>query len=444
MMLSLHFFRGDVARAQQRKLTSLLMVVGLGLISTSCFHWIFADKSDPTVWGISGNDGQVMLKLSGQKITGEFLDPSGRALAGIEAGAITDGSDVTCVSGTDPGNGYEMGIYCDSASRFQPWFLWEGEGLTAGPEQVASGVAPGRFSDNRVRFNLQRVSGFDRMEQVRSAQVGSHLDRLAGLVFKISNNSNRFSQRDFSVTSKTGEPLESIATRANRNQVLVHFIDRTGTVVDAWFYQVSQSSARLKSSLVRNLKSALRALGVAVNDGDRVDVIAVNGLFNHHPDILQVARTAEALPDLRPRISGEDRLARGESLRGRISIQIHNDGTADAVGTTFSDSGYVVDLVLSTDSELPVRLAPGGSTYRDDGLIINGRANRTDTIPPGRFGTVGGSAFIPQDTPPGRYCLGVVVDPARKLAELRESNNTTCHWITVTAPSPFVFDRHAP
>ena len=54
-----------------------------------------------------------------------------------------------------------------------------------------------------------------------------------------------------------------------------------------------------------------------------------------------------------------------------------NAGRGVAPGNTDGQVGYVVDLVLSSDSEVPDGLAPESAGFREDALLRNGRTSAT-------------------------------------------------------------------
>ena len=145
----------------------------------------------------------------------------------------------------------------------------------------------------------------------------------------------------------------------------------------------------------------------------------------------------DSLPDLRVEISGPARVRPGDDVEALTRIVASNHGEAPAAGTLDPDTaGYMVDLVLSRDSILPVRWAAPSPTFVEDMLLTGGRISRTERLAPGESRVVSeGAATLAPDTPPGRYCLGAVIDPGTRVAETDENNNTACHWIEVEAPA---------
>jgi hypothetical protein len=147
------------------------------------------------------------------------------------------------------------------------------------------------------------------------------------------------------------------------------------------------------------------------------------------------------LPDLTVAVSGPSRAIAGADVN--LTVTVRNAGAGVALGTDAAPAGhhYFVDLVLSTDCDMPVRIAiwPGyaGKTADDfveDMLMRGGRDAIHENIPPGGSHTYSHPVYIPKNTPPGIYCIGAVVDPARAVPELREFNNTGCFRLTIAPP----------
>lgn len=151
-----------------------------------------------------------------------------------------------------------------------------------------------------------------------------------------------------------------------------------------------------------------------------------------------------ALPDLVVSLQGPDRAIPGTEIP--LTVTVSNKGARDAPGSAESANAYYVDLILSADADLPVKLAVqpayAGLTVEDfveDMLLVGGRISNTRTVRHGESTRYTLTTRIPRKAPPGVYCLGAVVDPADRIAELDEDNNTACHRIAVGAtPMPGV------
>lgn len=160
---------------------------------------------------------------------------------------------------------------------------------------------------------------------------------------------------------------------------------------------------------------------------------------------------AWAAPDLTVELHGRsDRLGGQTYTVGEpimITFDVLNLGDATAPGTNSAGSaGYMVDVIISTDSSAPVRFAVYSETFVEDALLRGGRMSRTDDVAPGaRVSFTGPTAMLgsppspydyysfplPRGMTPGDYHVCVLVDPGARIAEANERNNTTCMGITL-------------
>lgn len=143
----------------------------------------------------------------------------------------------------------------------------------------------------------------------------------------------------------------------------------------------------------------------------------------------------------------------GTDLAGLLKLKIGNLGNASAPGTVNPDGsvkdppqGYMIDLVLSADTDVPEGFAvpadEGGTSFKEDALLVGGRVSRTPDVPAGAnvilpadpplSSGVGG--VIPLQTPPGLYYLCARIDPGDAVQEADEGNNLTCLQITLGNP----------
>lgn len=120
----------------------------------------------------------------------------------------------------------------------------------------------------------------------------------------------------------------------------------------------------------------------------------------------------------------------GEELKERVKLKLYNDGIIAA-------KDFFVELVLSSDAEIPMKPGVYGDNYSEDMLLKDGRL-KVDKLEPGEPITLtfGGMLTIPPDAPPGRYYLGAVLDPENKLEELEEENNRLARFISISHPAP--------
>lgn len=154
----------------------------------------------------------------------------------------------------------------------------------------------------------------------------------------------------------------------------------------------------------------------------------VGMLARRGPDLVAVAPT------------GPDRALAGTAVG--LTFGVQNAGRAAADGTQDGPAGgYMVDVVLSTDSTIPfdpaVQPATVGGTRNDfveDMLIEGGRFSVTPTLAPGAGKNWTFNAYIPRNTAPGVYTLAIVADPYHQIAETTTGNNIAVLRITIGAP----------
>ncbi|MBD3293615.1 MAG: hypothetical protein GF393_11880 [Armatimonadia bacterium] len=155
----------------------------------------------------------------------------------------------------------------------------------------------------------------------------------------------------------------------------------------------------------------------------------------------QLSATLLKLPDLTIRMSGPDQAVAGEEIS--LKIQVDNKGAAPAAGTqgTPPNTGYMVDLVLSQDSHIPMEMATqpvyqgyGEDDFVEDMLMLGGRISNTQSVAAGGTRMYSAKVPIPLNTEPGVYCLAGVVDPGKRVLEWNEGNNIFCLQIRVAGP----------
>jgi len=135
------------------------------------------------------------------------------------------------------------------------------------------------------------------------------------------------------------------------------------------------------------------------------------------------------MPDLEVSIKCPHQAYPGQELRKSIKVTVKNKGTATA-------KNFSVDLVLSSDTIIPVKYAIYSPNFHEDVLLKGGREYVKSLAPGAKINLIlYGTNKIPSDTPPGNYYLGVVVDSGNKVKELRENNNTAICRMSI-APFP--------
>ena len=126
-------------------------------------------------------------------------------------------------------------------------------------------------------------------------------------------------------------------------------------------------------------------------------------------------------------LRGRDAVFAGEDISKRIKVYAMNNGSAAAAGTTGTLSpanGFMIDVMLSKDKLSPASFATYSPNYSDDVLLLGGRISNTVDLGAGNSGGYATGATIPADTPSGTYYLSLRIDPANKVAESDEDDNT--------------------
>lgn len=154
----------------------------------------------------------------------------------------------------------------------------------------------------------------------------------------------------------------------------------------------------------------------------------------------------QGVPDLKVALFGPANAMPGDTIGDQIDldVEVRNvgdglaRGTLDAAGNP-QGGGYVIDLVLSTDTVVPEGFATPSATFQEDALLVGGRISRTPDVPALSFlllspdppiaSDIGG--IIPSDTPAGDYFLCARIDPGNAVAEQDEGNNVFCLGISI-------------
>lgn len=130
-------------------------------------------------------------------------------------------------------------------------------------------------------------------------------------------------------------------------------------------------------------------------------------------------------------------VVRGE--RFEVSVEVINRGEHVHGTQNAGRNGYMVDLVLSVDGDVPVRFARFSPNFRDDVLLRGGRISNTNDLDRGdRQRFEGYRVEVPQDTPLAEYLICAIVDPGDRFSERVETNNVSCEAITVLDEPPYV------
>lgn len=142
-------------------------------------------------------------------------------------------------------------------------------------------------------------------------------------------------------------------------------------------------------------------------------------------------------PDLVTHLGAPPSASSGTDIGASVKLVASNIGTATAPGTSGTldpANGYMIDLVLSTDTIVPPGFAVYSAHFSEDVLLQGGRRSNTIDLAAGANHLYPIGAGIPADTPSGNYQLCARIDPANKVAESNEANNVTCVPIKITHP----------
>ncbi len=113
----------------------------------------------------------------------------------------------------------------------------------------------------------------------------------------------------------------------------------------------------------------------------------------------------------------------------RVIVIARNNGQSIApgtIGTRDPDNGLMIDVVLSSDREMPTEPAIFSPNFAEDVMVRGGRISQTVDLPLNAAKNYSITAEIPADTPPGVYFLCARIDPFNKVAESIEANNVAC------------------
>jgi hypothetical protein len=143
-------------------------------------------------------------------------------------------------------------------------------------------------------------------------------------------------------------------------------------------------------------------------------------------------------PDLIVRVSSQEREVKSGGILSHVRVKVENIGKYKAVGTQSNSSrGYWVDIVLTTGNPI-VEPAVYSENYKKGCMLKGGRISNTPDLGPGESHTFELKKYLqlPSNTPAGYYCLGAVVDPAKRIGESNENNNTHCFRLKIEKATP--------
>lgn len=112
-------------------------------------------------------------------------------------------------------------------------------------------------------------------------------------------------------------------------------------------------------------------------------------------------------------------LMAGEAIAADVKIVAYNGGNARA-------DIFWVDIVLSSDTVVPVQSATPSDVFKEDQLLMGGRERGLSISPLGSSQiniSPGARITIPKQIAPGNYYLAVVFDSDTDVSERNEANN---------------------
>jgi hypothetical protein len=168
----------------------------------------------------------------------------------------------------------------------------------------------------------------------------------------------------------------------------------------------------------------------AVKTGLNVEVSYIDKSSGAKTLLKSAAITFQEVTDLTVSLKNPFKAEPGEAISQNVSVTIENKGTAPA-------KNFDVQLVLSTDTDIPTAPAVFSESFKED-TLLEGARETIALLNPGdkKEFTFKGSLKIPADAPPGRYYLGVVADAGDKIKELDEKNNIDPRYLMLSLPEP--------
>jgi len=149
-------------------------------------------------------------------------------------------------------------------------------------------------------------------------------------------------------------------------------------------------------------------------------------------EVIPQKKIIKKLPDLKVKFTAPRTITAGTDIGSKIKLKVWNQGNAPAAGTdTARNNGYMVDLVLSTDTRMPAGMATYSPNFHEDVLLKGGRISNTKTLRPRQARTYPVGAGIPADAPKGKCYLCAKVDSNNKIRESNERNNVFCQLVYI-------------
>jgi|GEM_PF-3159795 len=123
-------------------------------------------------------------------------------------------------------------------------------------------------------------------------------------------------------------------------------------------------------------------------------------------------------------------LTPGSLIGKQVQVVVKNIGNRDT-------GKFFVDVVLSTDTKVPVKMATYSPIFQEDVLILGGRLSVIN-LAPGKSQTLSlpAQSKIPDKIKTGIYYLAAVADPGQTVKEKDERNNVALMRIKVNPLPP--------
>lgn len=190
-------------------------------------------------------------------------------------------------------------------------------------------------------------------------------------------------------------------------------------IIDEKFLQVTFDKKSDFESILSKIKQNVVNPGVQVqySDAQNTPMATCEITFTEAPDLVLTVKV--------PLTSSP-----GAFLKDNVSVDVFNRGLLEAKDVT-------VDLVLSTDMQIPDLPTDVSATFKED-AIMSGGQKTIPVVKPGEKVTVtfDNTLKFPADAPYGKYYLAAILDKDNKISELSEINNRDIRMVMVTMPEP--------
>ncbi len=142
--------------------------------------------------------------------------------------------------------------------------------------------------------------------------------------------------------------------------------------------------------------------------------------------------TFSQFPNLKVELNYPVNIAPGELLKGKITISAENTGTADS-------GDFDIDLILSKEYNFAFNKYLYSEDFKDVSLMKNGNI-KVKSIPPGKKTDIEVTAELTlhKELPNGRYYIGAIIDPSKKIPEIDEEDNIFRGFIMIAPKEPKV------